>query len=93
MAVASQHILALSPSSQIWPGQPRTDGPNQIGMPPQIIQRPPGSAGSLIGTRILARDWLATADEVSVAIAINPIDKSLIAVIELAFRPLTGLQP
>jgi len=54
-------------------------------MPSQIIQRPPGSAGSLIATRILARDWLATADEVSAAIAINPIDRSLIAVIELAF--------
>ena len=58
-----------------------------------MIQQPPGSTGSLIGARILARDWLATADEVSVAIAINPIDKSLIVVIELAFEPLTGLQP
>src|SRR5262249_54437134 len=76
-APASQHIFALSASSQMWPGQPRTDGPNHIGMPPQIIQRPSGSTGSLIGTRILTRGSRATADAVSMAIAINPIDKSL----------------
>ncbi|WP_283845854.1 hypothetical protein [Bradyrhizobium sp. NAS80.1] len=35
----------------------------------------------------------ATADVVSMAIAINPIDKSLIGDIELAFWPLMGLQP
>ena len=40
---ASQHILALSPSSQMLPGTPRTDGPNHIGMPCQTIQQPAGA--------------------------------------------------
>jgi hypothetical protein len=38
-----------------------------------------------MGTRILIRGSRASADVVSVAIAINPVDKSLIVVIELAF--------
>ncbi|MGY8667406.1 hypothetical protein Q3C01_34325 [Bradyrhizobium sp. UFLA05-109] len=46
-----------------------------------------------MGMRILTRGSRATADVVSMAIAINPIDKSLIVVIELAFWPLMGLQP
>ena len=40
---ASQHIFALSASSQMWPGTPRTDGPNHIGMPSQTIQQPAGA--------------------------------------------------
>jgi hypothetical protein len=35
---ASQHIIPLLPKSQMWPGTPRTDGPNHTGMPFQIIQ-------------------------------------------------------
>jgi hypothetical protein len=42
LSFASQHILALSPSSQMRPGTPRTDGPNHIGMPFQTIQQPAG---------------------------------------------------
>jgi hypothetical protein len=39
----SQHIIGLLPKSQMWPGTPRTDGPNQIGMPSQTIQQPAGA--------------------------------------------------
>jgi hypothetical protein len=39
----SQHIIGLLPKSQMWPGTPRTDGPNHIGMPSQTIQQPAGA--------------------------------------------------
>jgi hypothetical protein len=97
----SQHIIGLLPKSQMWPGTPRTDGPNHIGMPSQTIQQPagadwriePGPQGAFaVPPRIMTRVFRsaakfsrATADVVSMAIAINPVDKSLIVVIELSF--------